>query len=92
MADLTGRELNSALISLQKVAKQLKSSKISPELCTAAHSLQEQAEWFVDAIQDESEWDVSGMENCIQYMASNVNKLETSNHKLIAECVRKYAR
>ena len=76
------------------VAKELQSKKItiSPELHTTARNLQEQAEWFKDAIKDPREWDVSGMEDCIKYMESNVTKLEMLDHKLIAKCAKKYTR
>lgn len=94
MADLTGGNLRAALVSMRAVATKLQAQKIpiSSELRAAARSLQEQAEWFKDAIKDPSEWDVRGMEDCINYMKHNVTKLETSDHKLIVECAQKYAR
>jgi hypothetical protein len=94
MTDLTRGKLRSALVSMREVAEELQSPEISisPELRTAAGSLQEQAVWFEDAIKDPNEWDVGGMEDCIKYMESNVRKLKTSNHKLIAKCAKKYAR
>jgi len=87
--DENGANLRNALSDIEELACRLESKnfRIPMESQTAACGLREQAAWFKEAMKNQHDWDTVGMEECIGFMKTNVQKmLAKSEHKLILEC------
>jgi len=92
--DVNGMNLWNALTEIADIAQKLESKRIRipAESHNAACGLREQAVWFQEAMENQYDWDTVGMEECIGYMRTNIQKmLDTAEHTLISECEQIHA-